>query len=106
MERHVRMDPDEPAVVLRSPVTPVWSRMDLAEFHKAGLLWRVNEAVLWPLGLALSMQIEEDGSYSGLFVQRVDPMDPIWSGATPEEQKDYLDRYTMWVWVRMQARTT
>jgi len=101
MEQSVLFDSDESAVVPDSPVKPVWSRMDLAEFHKAGLLWRVNEAVLWPLGLALSVQIEEDGSYSGLFVQRVDPTDPIWSGATPEEQEDYLDRFAVWVRQRM-----
>jgi hypothetical protein len=75
--------------------------MDLAEFHKAGLLWRVNEAVLWPLGLALSVAVEEDGSYSDLHVSRVDPMDLIASNATPEEQGDYLDRYAAWLRQRM-----
>lgn len=81
----------------------VWSRMDLAEFQQSGLLWRVNEAVLWPLGLALTYDTGDETAPPHLFVQRVDPFDTIRSGATVEEYEDYLTRFTTWLRKRLGA---
>lgn len=87
-------------------VAHTWSRMDLKEFHEAGLVWRVNEAVLWPLGLALTIAKDnETGEYTELFVQRVDPFDTIVSGSTKEELESYLSRYTDWLRERLGKET-
>lgn len=37
---------------------PVRTEMSLAEFHQSGLLWWINHALLWDLGLALAMETE------------------------------------------------
>lgn len=34
-------------------------KMDAEEFHRSGLLYYVNSTVLWPLGLALAVSIDE-----------------------------------------------
>ena len=73
-----------------------WSRMDLKDFHQSGLLWHVNNAVLWPLGLALTVAREGD-EYQELFVQRIDPFDAIDDGATHEERVEHLDTLTAWL---------
>jgi hypothetical protein len=78
-----------------------WSRMDLREFHKSGLLWQVNQSILWPLGLALAIQVEADGSVSELFVQRLDPADAIVDGATSEEREDKAERLLAWTRERL-----
>jgi hypothetical protein len=39
-------------------VRPVETEMALKEFHQSGLLWWVNHALLWDLGLALSVEYE------------------------------------------------
>lgn len=51
----------------------VWSRMALKEFVESGLLLQANRAVLWPLGLALTVRREDDGTYSDLYVQKIEP---------------------------------
>jgi len=75
--------------------------MDLREFHESGLLWQVNQATLWPLGLALTANIEEDGSYSELYVQQFDPFEPMVDGATPEERDAKADRLAAWMKERL-----
>lgn len=37
---------------------PVPTEMPLREFHASGLLWWVNHALLWDLGLALAVEYE------------------------------------------------
>ncbi len=37
---------------------PVPTEMSLAEFHRSGLLWWINHALLWDLGLALAVEHE------------------------------------------------
>jgi hypothetical protein len=77
-----------------------WSRMDLAEFHRSGLLWHVNQAVLWPLGLALT--VDRDGDeYHELFVQRIEPFDAISDGATDEEREEHINTLRDWMKGRM-----
>ncbi len=77
-----------------------WSEMDLKEFHESGLLWQVNQSVLWPLGLALTVELDKDTdppTYTRLYVQRVDPADAIVDGATPEERVSKANRLLAWM---------
>ena len=79
-----------------------WHRMDLREFHEAGLLAQANAAFFWPLGLALTVAIDgelldKDAQYVGLFVQRLDPFEPIVSGDTAEEQDERADKLAAWM---------
>jgi hypothetical protein len=70
--------------------------MDLREFHESGLLAYANSS-LWPLGIALTVLVEDDGTYSELFVQRLDPYEPIVSGDSPEEQEARADALARWL---------
>ena len=48
------------------------------EIRESGLLAHINRAVLWPLGMALTVFIGDDGEYQPrLSIQRNQPMDPI-----------------------------
>ena len=51
------------------------NKMDIAEFRSGGYLQEVNRRILHPLGLALSVVREEDGSESldGVWDYRDDP---------------------------------
>ena len=55
--------------------------MTVQEFHESGLLYHVNETVLWPLGLALAVTRDtESGAYDeerGLIVVQNDPPEVI-----------------------------
>ena len=50
-------------------------RIDIAEFRRLGLLQEVNRQFLHPLGLALEVSIEEDGTerLGGIWDYRNDP---------------------------------
>lgn len=49
--------------------------MDINEFADSGLLFHINRTVLHPLGLALEITVEDDGSarLSGIWDCRDDP---------------------------------
>lgn len=75
------------------------------EFHESGLLWHVNQAILWPLGLALAVTRNDDGSYvEGLRVLRRVPFEAIWSGATEAEAEAQADRLAAWMRDRLTPR--
>jgi hypothetical protein len=38
-----------------------WGNLTDEEFREAGLLWAVNTFILWPIGLALGVQIDSPG---------------------------------------------
>lgn len=80
--------------------------MDLREFHESGLLWHVNRAALWPLGLALTITADntEDGglgAYRTLTVTRLDPFEPIASGDEPDEEAERAERFAEWMRKRL-----
>jgi hypothetical protein len=56
-------------------------RMDIKEFREMGLLAEINRAFLHPLGLALEVTIEDDGSekLSGIWDYRDDPEGILYS---------------------------
>lgn len=58
---------------------PMRGRMTAEEFHRSGLLYHINETVLWPLGLALAVVYDEkDGTYDpGLLIMQYDPPEVI-----------------------------
>jgi hypothetical protein len=64
-----------------------WSRLDLEEFVESGLLLHVNRAVLWPLGLALTVKKAEDGTCTDLYVSRIDPWETIVDDADETTRK-------------------
>jgi hypothetical protein len=48
------------------------------EVRDSGLLAYINRSLLWPLGLALTVFIEKDGSYrEGMRIFKNVPFDPI-----------------------------
>lgn len=48
------------------------------EVRESGLLAQINRAVLWPMGMALTVFIDDDGTYQErLRIQRNQPFDPI-----------------------------
>jgi hypothetical protein len=49
---------------------PKFVEFPLDQFHQRRILYAVNKDFLWPLGLALSVTFEEDGSYSKLDVRQ------------------------------------
>lgn len=49
---------------------PTFVAVDLREFLESGLLYAVNERLLWPLGLALTVNAEEDGTIHELHVRQ------------------------------------
>jgi hypothetical protein len=83
-----------------------WSRMDLKEFHDSGLLAHVNQAALWPLGLALTVSVDKEGDemeYLELFIQRLDPFEPIVSGDSPKAQERRADALAEWIKERVRG---
>lgn len=43
-------------VVGRQDALPTRTEMALKEFHQSGLIWWINKAVLWDVGLALAIE--------------------------------------------------
>lgn len=43
-------------------------RYPIENFHLSRALWAANKFVLWPLGLALTIRKEDDGTYSDFYV--------------------------------------
>lgn len=70
--------------------------MDLAEFRDLGLLQEVNRQFFHPMGLALEMTIEEDGSasISGVWDYRDDPEGMIMGDeiVNDKQWKEHADR--------------
>lgn len=56
-------------------------RMDIKEFRESGLLAELNRAFLHPLGLALEVSIEDDGTekLGGIWDYRDDPEGMLYS---------------------------
>jgi hypothetical protein len=61
---------------------PDIERIDIAEFRKAGFLQEVNRQFFHPLGLALEVVAEEDGSehLGGVWDYRDDPEGIVFAG--------------------------
>jgi hypothetical protein len=63
--------------------------MSVGDFHRSGLLYLVNSAVLWPLGLAQAVEYDQDtgsyNEYAGISVQRLDPPENIIDGQPTED---------------------
>jgi len=59
-------------------------RMPVEEFREAGLLFEINRRVLHPLGLALEVIAEEDGTMrmGGIWDHRDDPEGMLYSEGT------------------------
>jgi len=69
-------------------------RMDIAEFRRLGYLQEVNRQFLHPLGLALEVMVEEDGSMrlSGVWDYRDDPEGMIFDEAEMGDEELALAR--------------
>jgi hypothetical protein len=69
-------------------------RMSARRLREVGLLWHINESVLWPLGLMLTVDIDpsDPDDIGELFVQVMEPADVVSSGAGPLEEDDKADR--------------
>lgn len=42
-----------------------WGHMSLKDFLENGLLYKVNQEVLWPLGIALAFEVDENKQPTG-----------------------------------------
>ena len=81
-------DEEEPKRVLRE--------FPLREFLEEGLLFKVNHDILWPLGLALTMDRNtETGAVSRLFVTEWDPPEVI-ALADDEVEEERRTRLAIW----------
>jgi hypothetical protein len=80
----------------KAPEEPRWVRMDLKEFYDNGLLAHVNQTAFWPLGLALTIRLD-DGKPKDLFVQKIMPYDAIVAGDGDEEAAKRADRFAAWL---------
>lgn len=58
-----------------------WSRVDGRELMRTGLLRRLNEATLWPLGMALAVDVNT----GEITLRRLDPWEVIASTADPDK---------------------
>lgn len=70
------------------------------EVRESGLLAYVNRALLWPLGMALTVFIEDDGTYQErLRIQRNQPFDPIVGdgGVPAEDIEAQMRRFAEWL---------
>ena len=63
-------------------------RIDIKEFREMGLLSEVNRAFFHPLGLALEVIVEEDGTekLGGIWDYREDPEGMLYGEPFPHEQ--------------------
>lgn len=100
--------PSQPPEFNPKPPEGEWSEMELRELHESGLLWQVNRAVLWPMGLALTLEADNNadgtpGEYKRLYVSRVDPFEPIASGDGPDDEGARLDHLVEWMKVRFRG---
>ncbi|MGV0985048.1 MAG: hypothetical protein ACOYB2_10865 [Limnohabitans sp.] len=74
------------------------------EVRESGLLAYVNRAVLWPLGLALTVFVEDDGTYQErLRIQRNVPFDPIVGdgGVEATVTEEQMRRFAEWMKARI-----
>lgn len=64
-------------------------RIDIAEFRRLGFLQEVNRQFLHPLGLALEVHIESDGTerLGGVWDYRDDPEGITYEGELPDAAK-------------------
>lgn len=79
--------------------------MSAEEFKESGLLWHVNQSVLWPLGLALAVTVDRDVEppvwEANLRVMKRVPFEAIWSGATEDETREHAERLEAWMRARI-----
>lgn len=62
--------------------------MTVKEFRERGLLWHINRTVLHPLGLALSVVVNDDGTESfGEIMTTEDPEGWIYGEGTDGQEK-------------------
>lgn len=67
--------------------------MSLKEFKESGLLQEINRTILHPMGLAISLCKESDGTYKfdGIWDKRDDPVGIIFDLANSDEER--LERF-------------
>lgn len=68
------------------------ARIDIAEFRRAGYLQELNRRFLHPLGLALEIVIEQDGSHrlGGVWDYRDDPEGMVYATSGARELDDLI----------------
>lgn len=61
--------------------------MDIAEFRRIGLLQEINRLILHPLGLAMAVDMDDDGTETllGVYDNRQDPEGWYFAGLTADE---------------------
>jgi hypothetical protein len=69
---------------MTAEVGPQRTWMPADEFWKSGLLYYVNSTVLWPLGLAIAVEIDVDQSVSGMRIMRLEPAETMIDGFPDE----------------------
>lgn len=73
------------------------------ELQESGLLWHINEAVLWPLGLALAIERDpaDDDDDGRLFIQ--DRGEPTYASDDPADYKMQADRLSRTMRARLEV---
>ena len=80
--------------------------MTIKEFVESGLLWHTNQCALWPLGVALRVTVDrtdpDDPVYDpAITVQKWEPFEAVWDGATTEERVAQTERLEAWLKARL-----
>jgi hypothetical protein len=62
-------------------------RIDIKEFRELGFLQELNRQFLHPLGMAMEIVVEDDGTerLGGIWDSREDPEGFVFAGFTPEQ---------------------
>lgn len=70
-------------------------RIDISEFQSSGLLAEANRSFFHPLGLALEIVIDEDGSkrLGGIWDYRDDPEGMLFGEPFPTEQVEKAQKF-------------
>ena len=92
------------AIVGPEAPRPSPTEMSLKEFEQNGILWHINHALLWDLGLALAVEVEplrpgegeNSRRYVRLFIQDYEPPTRIIDPADREQ----WERFQRWLQVR------
>jgi hypothetical protein len=88
-------DPEEPQRVMRE--------FPLREFLEEGILFKVNNDILWPLGLALTVVVDHrDGSVSKMHVTEWNPPEVI-GLADDEVEEQRRAAFAIWEAERMRT---
>lgn len=69
-------------------------RMDIKEFRRLGYLQELNRGFLHPLGLALEVEIDEDGTerFGGVWDYREDPEGILYGEIDPKKVQYVADQ--------------